>query len=104
MVIDEAAYMQDEVYKAVLRPIMLVKGKTTLFISTPRGSNWFKELYDLGQSQDVETSDYVSCRMHYRDNPFVDPQEIENARLTLPAAIFAAEYEGSFRRLWTKRL
>jgi phage terminase large subunit len=96
MVVDEAAYMQDEVYKAVLRPIMLVRGKCTLFISTPRGSNWFKEMYDLGQSTDAETADYASCRMHYRDNPFVDPQEIENARLTLPAAIFAAEYEGSF--------
>ena len=44
MVVDEAAYMQDEVYKAVLRPIMLVRGKCTLFISTPRGSNWFKEI------------------------------------------------------------
>ena len=96
MVVDEAAYMNDEVWKAVLRPIMLVRGKKVLFISTPRGSNWFKEHYDLGQSTDVETSEYASCRMHYRDNPFVDPQEIENARLTLPAAIFAAEYNGSF--------
>ena len=96
MVVDEAAYMNDEVWKAVLRPIMLVRGKKVLFISTPRGSNWFKEHYDLGQSTDVETSEYASCRMHYSDNPFVDPQEIENARLTLPAAIFAAEYEGSF--------
>ena len=96
MVVDEAAYMQDEVYKAVLRPIMLVRGKCTLFISTPRGGNWFKEMYDLGQSTDKETYDYASCRMMYTDNPFVDAQEIENARLTLPAAIFAAEYEGSF--------
>jgi hypothetical protein len=96
MVVDEAAYMNDEVWKAVLRPIMLVRGKKVLFISTPRGSNWFKEHYDLGQSTDPETSDYSSCRMHYTDNPFVDPQEIENARLTLPQSIFAAEYEGSF--------
>ena len=96
MVVDEAAYMQDEVYKAVLRPIMLVKGRTTLFISTPRGSNWFKEMYDLGQSQDPEHSDYASCRMHYTDNPFVDMKEIELARQTLPEQIFKAEYEGSF--------
>ena len=96
MVVDEAAYMNDEVWKAVLRPIMLVRGKKVLFISTPRGTNWFKEHYDLGQSTDDEASDYASCRMHYTDNPFVDPQEIENARLTLPQSIFAAEYEGSF--------
>ena len=96
MVVDEAAYMQDEVWKAVLRPIMLVRGKSTLFISTPKGSNWFKEMYDLGQSTDSDTDDYASCRMHYSDNPFVDQKEIELARLSLPAAIFAAEYEGSF--------
>ena len=96
MVVDEAAYMNDEVWKAVLRPIMLVKGVKILFISTPKGSNWFKEHYDLGQSTDAEHSDYVSCRMHYSDNPFVDPKEIELARQTLPAQIFAAEYEGSF--------
>ena len=96
MVVDEAAYMDDQVWKAVLRPIMLIRGKTTLFISTPRGSNYFKEMYDLGQSQDPEHSNYVSTRMHYLDNPFVDMNEIELARQTLPPQIFAAEYEGSF--------
>ena len=96
MIIDESAYMNDETWKAVLRPIMLVRGKKILFISTPRGNNWFKEMFDLGQSQDPETEDYASCRMHYNDNPFVDQKEIELARKTLPATIFAAEYEGSF--------
>ena len=96
MIVDEAAYMQDTVWKAILRPIMLVRGKKILFISTPAGSNWFKEMYDLGQSPDAETEEYASCRMHYSDNPFVDPKEIELARQTLPAQIFAAEYEGSF--------
>jgi phage terminase large subunit len=46
-VVDEAAYMSDEVWKAVIRPMMLVKGRTILFISTPRGANWFKEMYSV---------------------------------------------------------
>lgn len=96
MVVDEAAYIPDAVWKAVLRPILLVRGKKVLFISTPKGSNWFKEMYDMGQSEDAEHEQFASCRMHYTDNPFVDQVEIELARKTLPAQIFAAEYEGSF--------
>ncbi len=90
MVVDESAYMADEVWRAVLRPILLVRGKKVLFISTPKGNNLFKEHYDMGQSQDPEYKDYTSCRMHYSDNPFVDQEEIELARKTLPEQIFKA--------------
>jgi len=94
MVVDEAAYHGEEVWGSVLKPIMLVKGKKVLFISTPRGNNWFKKLYDQGQ--DPEQPDYASCRMHYTENPHLDIKELEEARRSLPEHIFAAEYEGSF--------
>jgi len=94
MVVDEAAYQKDEVWNAVLKPIMLVKGKKVLFISTPRGNNWFKRMFDLGQSPD--NPKYASCRMHYAENPYLDLDELEDARRTLPSHIFAAEYEGTF--------
>lgn len=94
MVVDEAAYHGEEVWSAVLKPIMLVKGKKVLFISTPRGNNWFKKLYDQGQ--DSEQLDYASCRMHYTENPHLDLKELEEARRSLPEHIFSAEYEGSF--------
>ena len=94
MVVDEAAYHGEEVWGSVLKPIMLVKGKKVLFISTPRGNNWFKKLYDQGQ--DPEQPDYASCRMHYSENPHLDIKELEEARRSLPEHIFAAEYEGSF--------
>jgi len=94
MVVDEAAYHAEEVWASVLKPIMLVKGKKVLFISTPRGNNWFKRMYDLGQSQD--NPDYASCRMHYSENPHLDLKELEEAKRTLPEHIFKAEYEGTF--------
>ena len=95
MVVDEAAYHGEEVWSSVLKPIMLVKGKKILFISTPKGSqNWFKRMYDAGQ--DYDQPDYASCRMHYSENPYLDAKELEEARKTLPAHIFEAEYEGSF--------
>lgn len=94
MICDEASYYPDDVWAKVLKPIVLVHGRTVLFISTPRGSNYFKAMYDMGQSEDHP--DYVSCRMSYTQNPFVDQAEIDEARRTLPEHIFKAEYEGSF--------
>lgn len=94
MICDEAAYYPEDVWNQVLKPILLVKGQKCLFVSTPRGVNWFKTMYDLGQSD--EYKDYDSCRMHYEENPFVDLNEIEEAKKTLPDHIYQAEYEGSF--------
>lgn len=94
MVVDEAAYHQEEVWSSVLKPILLVKGRKVLFISTPRGNNWFKKMYEAGQ--DADQLDYASCRMHYTENPYLDIKELEEARRSLPAHIFASEYEGSF--------
>ena len=95
MVVDEAAYHSEEVWSSVLKPIMLVKGKKVLFISTPRGTNnWFYHMYQAGQ--DHEQKQYASSRMHYTENPYLDVAELEEARRSLPEHIFKAEYEGSF--------
>jgi len=94
MVVDEAAYHGETVWGSVLKPIMLVTGRKILFISTPKGNNFFKKLYDQGQ--DPEQRDYASCRMLYTENPHLDIAELEEARRSLPSHIFQAEYEGSF--------
>jgi hypothetical protein len=94
MVVDEAAYHAEEVWGSVLKPIMLVKGLKVLFISTPKGNNWFKRMFDLGQDKDQPN--YASCRMHYNENPYLNLIELEEARRSLPEHIFKAEYEGTF--------
>lgn len=95
MIVDEAAYHKEGVWDSVLKPMLLVKGKKVLFISTPRGTNnWFYRTWMLGQ--DPEATNYVSTRMEYSENPFLDLSELEEARRVLPAHIFAAEYDGSF--------
>ena len=94
MCVDESAYHGEDAWGSVLKPIMLVRGKKVLFISTPKGNNFFKKLYDQGL--DPEQPDYASCRMHYTENPHLDIRELEEARRSLPAHIFQAEYEGSF--------
>jgi hypothetical protein len=69
------------------------KGKA-LFISTPKGRNWLYDLYNLGQSEEDE--DWKSWHFTTKDNPLIDPSEIESAKKTLSTFAFKQEYLASF--------
>jgi hypothetical protein len=72
---------------------MAVKGQRAFLASTPRGKNLFFQMAQLGMG-DNEQYHYHS--MTYRENPFYDLQEIEDAKVTLPDAVFRQEYEAEF--------
>lgn len=91
-IIDEAAWQQEEAWTTVLRATVLVKGKKVIFLSTPRGKNWFFNIFNLSGLE----SQYKSFKMTSYDNPFIDPKEIDAARLTLPEHIFRQEYLAEF--------
>ena len=94
MIADEASYLKEQGWRAAIQPTVLVRGKKVILMSTPRGQDFFYEMYQLGKSEDHPT--HQSYRMTYKGNPFVDMSEIEAAKKTLPPAIFKAEYEGEF--------
>lgn len=93
-IIDEAAFCKDEAWTEAIKPVFLVKGKKVLFISTPKGSNYFKNLYQLGLSEDHPN--YKSYTGSSYDTPFIDKEEIEDARRTLPENVFRQEYLAEF--------
>ena len=94
MLLDEAAYVKEQGWRSAIQPTVLIKGKKVILMSSPRGQDFFYEMYQLGQ--DPEHPNYQSYKMTYDGNPFVDMQEIEAAKKTLPPAIFRAEYQGEF--------
>jgi len=94
MLLDEAAYIKQQAWRSAIQPTVLIKGKKVILMSTPRGRDQFYEMYHLGL--DKEYPNYESYRMTYEGNPFVDMEEINAARKTLPDAIFRAEYQGEF--------
>ena len=57
-VLDECAFMKEDAWREAIRPVFMVKGKKVLFISTPKGKNWFHELFQLAMSYDH--SNYVA--------------------------------------------
>ena len=94
LIIDEAAFVKDEIWQEVLRPATLVKGKKVIFISTPKGKNYFYNLYQRGMSS--EYPDYVSLKYTSYDTPFISKEEIEDAKQTLPTDIFRQEILAEF--------
>lgn len=93
-VIDESAFIKDTAWAEAIRPVFAVRGKKVLFISTPKGKNFFYELFQLGLSPDYPR--YKSYTGSSYDSPYMDPQEIADAQKTLPPQIFEQEYLAKF--------
>ena len=92
-VLDEAAFIKSEAWSEALRPALSDKLGRALFISTPRGRNWFWEQYQRGVRGD---DDYRSFYYPTSANPHIPPSEIEAARHELPEIIFRQEYLAEF--------
>ena len=94
-ILDEAAFMKDEAWTEAIKPTLLVKGKKVLFISTPKGAGtWFYNLFQLGVSDDHPN--YRSYTGSSYDTPYIDAEEIDEAKRTLPEKVFRQEYLAEF--------
>jgi hypothetical protein len=94
VVIDEAARVQRSAWDEVLRPSVSDTGGKVLFISTPKGKNWFFELW--GRGQDPLQKEFKSWKKRTADNPKVPAEDIEQARQSLPVDVFNQEYLAEF--------
>lgn len=94
VVVEEAGEQENDVWYAVLRPSLSDTLGTALIIGTPKGRNWFYELYSRGlDPTDTEVSSWHATTY---DNPHVADSEIEQARATLPERVFRQEYLAEF--------
>ena len=94
LVIDEAADIDSEAWYEVLRPTLSDTGGSALFLGTPKGYNWFKDLYDAGKTK----KDWISFQFTTIDGGNVPEEEIEQARQDLDARTFAQEFLATFEK------
>jgi len=94
LVIDEAASIPVDVWHYVLRPTIAQTLGWAVFVSTPKGRNWFYDLYTRGL--DPSETDYTSFRFPSNASPYFPAKEWEEAKRTLPADVFRQEYEAEF--------
>jgi len=98
LVIDEAAFIQDEVWSKYLRPTLTDKKGRAIIISTPERKNWFWDLYQRGLSDLPEDSEYESFHWLTLDNIYIPEvlDEMHQARKDLTASEFKNQYEADF--------
>ncbi len=92
LLVDEAAYIEEETWNMVLAPTLAVRGKKVLFCSTPRGTNFFYKMYMKGLKGGL----YRSFKTTYKDNPYANIEFIESQKQIIPFDVFSQEYEGEF--------
>jgi hypothetical protein len=93
-VIDEAAFVKEDLFTKIIRPALAdLKGQAVL-ISTPDGRNWFYDAFKTGESGKYK--DWKSWHLTTKDNPTIDPEEIEAAKATLSTFHFNQEFMASF--------
>jgi len=93
-VLDEVADIKPEAWEQVIRASLSDRKGRALFLGTPKGRNWFHDLWKLGQ--DGDDADWKSWHFTTKDNPLIDPDEIESAKKTLSSFAFKQEYLASF--------
>lgn len=89
VVIDEASFIPnlEDGWLNSIRPTLTDYKGRALFISTPKGKNFFYSLYLKNGEPDWEAFKFSTY-----DNPHIDKGEIDDARLQLPEVVFEQEY------------
>lgn len=98
VVVDEAAHAYNgrEVWNAVIRPMLTDYRGSAYFYSTPNGLNWFWDIYRAGLDGDRRHQHWQAFHFRTVDNPYIDPDEVEDARHNLPDRLFRQEYLAEF--------
>jgi hypothetical protein len=94
--LDEAAMVPnlEEAWNAAIRPTLTDYQGDAGFFSTPKGMNFFRQAFSHGQ--DDLFPEWYSCQQPTVANPYISPDEVEAARLSLPERVFQQEYLAMF--------
>lgn len=94
-IIDEAAFVKSLTtsWNESIRPTLTDLIGDAWFMSTPRGKNDFYKFHQRGKSNE---KNWASWTLPTNTNPFIDKQELEDARIDLPEIAYNQEYLAIF--------
>lgn len=107
VVLDECAFMKENTWAEVVRPTLTERQGGALFISTPKGYNWFEKLYHEAENRE----DWARWQIPTSSNPYVPKSELEIAKKEIGSYLYSQEYlaefveltGGMFQTEWLKR-
>ena len=92
MILDEAAFMKKNTVDTILLPMLAVKGRKCLCITTPKGKNWVHDWYSKG----FDTPKWKSFHFTTNDSPYANKELIDAWRDSLPEKAFQQEVLAEF--------
>lgn len=94
VVLDEYAFMKEEVWEMIISPQLSRSEGGALFIGTPDGKNHFYELFQQGNNPAFP--DWKSWHFATSDNPFLPASVLEEAKKRMSTERFDQEMLASF--------
>jgi hypothetical protein len=95
LVLDEVADMDPEVWYEVLRPTLSDTQGHALFLGTPKGMNWLKDLYDMAK---IDPENWASYQYTTLQGGNVPEEEVQAAKRDLDEKTFRQEYMATFEQ------
>lgn len=92
-IIDESSRVSKKSWEQGIRPALADKQGRAIFISTPKGRNWFFDLYQQGLEENREIK---SWKFPTYTNPYFPKNEWEVIEKTTPEMILKQEYLADF--------
>lgn len=94
VVFDEAAKIHRDAWGESVRPALADRNGWAVFIGTPKGQNWFHDLFQFAGTDTKQAWD--AWQRPTSDNPIVPPSEIEAMRAEMSGAKAAQELDAKF--------
>jgi predicted phage terminase large subunit-like protein len=97
-IFDEAAHIKglQDLWEQAVRPSLMDRKGGAWFITTPKGFNYFNELYKRAEDGDAE---WASFHYSTKDNPTIEPSEIEALKKDMPSLVARQEIDAEFIQL-----
>lgn len=92
VVLDEAASIKQSVWHQAIRPALSDRQGWGVFIGTPKGFNWFHDLFQFAG----EASEWERFQRPSHDNPLMLESELEQAKAEIGGYAFSQEYLAQF--------
>jgi len=95
VVVDEGAFVKRlwSCWTESIRPTLTDLKGDAFFLSSPKGKNDFHKLFMRGRSGQAN---WASFQKTTYDNPYIDPEEVDDAKADLPEDAFKQEYLAEF--------
>ena len=92
VVLDEAADITEDAWRAVIRPTLSDRQGNAMIISTPKGRGWLYDIYNDAK----HLEDWHSWQFTTAQGGIVSASELEQAKLDLDERTYNQEYEAQF--------